>query len=85
MWCGCGQAVTDLSYKRSEADKFDLQSVHHALLRIARHVQHPVQKQRRPVPNQRLAQRSGQAQSLNELEQRNHFALADLTLYVIHV
>src|SRR5262249_1011630 len=27
-------------------------TVYHALLRIAHHVQHPVQKQRRPVPNQ---------------------------------
>src|SRR5262249_37276990 len=31
-------------------------TVHHALLRIAHHVQHPVQKQGRPVPNQRSGQ-----------------------------
>jgi hypothetical protein len=28
-------------------------TVYHALLRITHHVQHPVQKQGRPVPNQR--------------------------------
>jgi len=31
-------------------------TVYHALLRIAHHVQHPVQEQGRPVPNQRLGQ-----------------------------
>ena len=31
-------------------------TVYHALLRIAHHVQHPVQKQRPPVPNQRSRQ-----------------------------
>jgi len=46
-------------------------TMHHALLRIAHHVQHPVQKQGRPVPNQRPGQRSGQAQCLNELERTN--------------
>ena len=39
------------SDKLSEADKFDLQQ-YITLLRIAHHVQHPVQKQGRPVPNQ---------------------------------
>ena len=60
-------------------------TVYHALLRIAHHVQHPVQKQGRPVPKRRLRQRSGRAECLNELERRNHFVPADLTLYVIHV
>jgi hypothetical protein len=48
------------SDKLSEADKFDAATVYHALLRIAHHVQHPVQEQGRPVPNQR----SGQAERL---------------------
>src|SRR5882672_6407032 len=44
-------------------------TVYHALLRIAHHVQHPVQKQGRPVSNQR----SRQADRLNELERTTYF------------
>src|SRR5437773_575419 len=44
-------------------------TVYHPLLRIAHHVQHPVQKQGRPVSNQR----SRQAERLNELERTTYF------------
>ncbi len=40
-------------------------------LRFAHHVQHPVQKQGRPVPNRCPGQRSGQAECLNKLERTN--------------
>jgi hypothetical protein len=43
------------SDKLSDADKFDLQQ-YNALLRIAHHVQHPVQKQGRSVPHRRCGQ-----------------------------
>jgi hypothetical protein len=59
-------------------------TIYHALLRIARHVQHPVQKQGRAVPHRRLGQHSGKAECLNELERRIILP-ADLMLYVIHV
>src|SRR6476619_1973484 len=49
-------------------------TVYHPLLRIAHHVQHPVQKQGRPVPNRRLGQHSGQAECLNERERTNHLS-----------
>ena len=50
-------------------------TVYHALLRITEHVQHPVQKQGRPVPNRRPGQRRGQAACLNELERTNQHGL----------
>jgi hypothetical protein len=43
-------------------------TVYYSLLRIAHHVQHPVQKQGRPVPNQR----SRQTDRLNELERTTY-------------
>jgi hypothetical protein len=55
------QKVNAISNQQSEI------FVYHPLLRIAHHVQHPVQKQGRPVPNRR----SGQADRLNELERTN--------------
>jgi hypothetical protein len=45
------------SDKLSDADKSTCNN--HALLRIADHLQHPVQEQGRPVPNQRLARALG--------------------------
>jgi hypothetical protein len=49
-------------------------TIYHPLLRVAHHVQHPVQKQGRPVPKRCLAQHSGQAEYLNDLERRNRNA-----------
>ena len=49
------------SDKLSDADKFDLQQYITRCYDSADHVQHPVQKQGRPIPNQRLGQDSGQA------------------------
>jgi len=46
-------------------------------LRFARHVQHPVQKQGRPVPNRRLDQRSGQAECLNRKRRHDHIGDRD--------
>ena len=40
---------------------------------LTSYIQHPVQKQGRPVPNQRLGRRRGQAECLNELQRTNHF------------
>ncbi len=56
------QKVNAISNQQSEI------FVYHTLLRIADHVQHPVQKQGRPVPNRRLGQRSGQAECPDEWE-----------------
>src|SRR5262249_7576279 len=54
------------SDKLSEADKFDLQQYINALLRTVHHVQHPVQKQGRPVSNPR----SGQAEQVRNRNQQ---------------
>jgi hypothetical protein len=43
-------------------------------LRFTDHVQHPVQKQGRPVPKRRLGQRTGHAECLVELERTNRNA-----------
>jgi hypothetical protein len=62
------------SDKLSDAHKFRPATVHHALLRLTHHVQHPVQKQGRPVPHRRPGQHSGKAEYLNELERTNRNA-----------
>jgi hypothetical protein len=67
------------NFRTSELAPVTLSSL--SLLRIAHHVQHPVQKQGRPVPNQR----NREAYWLNELERTTSFCPADLMLYVIPV